>query len=205
MRKNVLLNVVCILLLAMSAFAQEKEVAKDAMPTTPPPPLSDDLFKWMVGEWEGWTTSPMGKSQDWQKVEWALDNQYIVIHYSAKTTEANPEAMKAMAEAMKMSEADMKKMQDMVYKGMGPMTLNPKTGEVTAMWFDNWRGSYKGTGKREGNKIVVAWESPQGNETRTIERVGDAKLVMTFQGKDPTGKVMEGRTELTRKKAPSKT
>jgi hypothetical protein len=205
MRKNLLLSLVCILLLAMPAFAQEKEMASEGMPTAPPAPLADDLFNWMVGEWVGTSTSPMGKSQDWQKVEWALDNQYILIHYTAKTTEANPEAMKAMAEAMKMSEADMKKMQDMVYKGMGPMTLDPKTGEVRAMWFDNWRGNYKGSGKREGNKLVTTWESPRGSETRIFEKVGDDKLVVTFKGKDPTGKDVEGRTELTRKKAASKT
>lgn len=205
MRKNLLLSLACILLLAMPAFAQEKEMPNEAMPAAPPAALADDFFKWMVGEWTGNSTTPMGKTEDWQKVEWALDNQYILIHYTAKTIEANPEAMKAMAEAMNMSEADMKKMQEMVYKGMGPMTLDPKTNEVRAMWFDNWRGSYKATGKREGNKLVTTWESPQGQETRTFEKVGEDKLVVTFKGKDPTGKEVEGRTELTRKKAASKT
>ena len=201
MRKYLLLSLACLALLAMPAFAQENE----AMPTAPPAALADDLLQFMVGEWTGNTVSQMGKSQDWQKVEWVLDNQYLLIHYTAKTTEANPEAMKAMAEAMKMSEADIKKMQDMVYKGMGPMTLDPKTGEVRAMWFDNWRGAYKGSGKREGNKLVTMWEGPMGSETRTFEKVGEDKMVVTFKSKDPTGREMEGRTELTRKKTTSKT
>jgi hypothetical protein len=205
MRKYLLLSLACVLLLVMPAFAQEKEMANEAMPTAPPTALTDDLFKWMVGEWEGTTTSPMGKSNDWQKVEWALDNQYIIVHYTAKTAEANPEAVKAMAEAMKISEADVKKMQDMTYKGMGPMTLDPKTGEVRAMWFDNWRGAYKGSGKREGNKLVTLWEGTMGSETRTFEKVGEDKLIVTFQTKDATGKETEGRTELIRKKPASKT
>ncbi len=206
MRKNLLLCLACILMLALPAFAQEKEMANPAaMPMTPPQPLSDDLFKWMVGEWEGWSTSPMGKSQDWQKIEWALDNQFIVIHYTAKTTEPNQEAMKAMADAAKMSKADMDKMQNMGYKGMGPMTINPQTGEVTAMWFDNMRGSYKGKGKREGNKITMTWEGPMGARTDTTEKVSEDKMVVTYTNKEPDGKVTEGRTEFTRKKGASKT
>lgn len=204
MRKSWVLSFAGILLLAVCALAQEKEAAQEAMPMTPPPAVSDDLFTWLVGEWEGWSTTPMGKSQDWQKVEWALDNQFLVMHYTAKTTEPNQEAMKAMAEAMKLSEADMKKMQDMAYKGMGTLTLNPMNGEVMAMWFDNWRGTYKGTGKREGDKFVISWESPMGAETRTIEKTSDGKLVMTFKGKDMLGKDAEGRTEMTRKKMAGK-
>ena len=83
MRKNVLLSMVCLALLAMSAFAQEKEAANPAMPS-PPKPLTDELFQWMVGEWEGTTASAEGKSQDWQKVEMSLDNQFVTTHYSAQ-------------------------------------------------------------------------------------------------------------------------
>jgi hypothetical protein len=204
MRKSWVLSLVCILLLAGSVLAQEQKAAPEAMSMMPPQALSDDLLTWMVGEWEGWTTSPMGKSHDWQKIEWALDNQFIIMHYTAKTTEPNQEAMKAMAEAMKMSKEDMEKMQNMVYKGMGTMTLNPQNGELMAMWFDNMRGTYKGTGKREGNMFVTSWESPMGTETRTIEKAGEDKMVMTFKGKGPTGEDMEGRTELTRKKGAGK-
>lgn len=204
MRKRSVILSTSILLLALSAFAQEKEAAPAAMPMTLPQPLSDDLFTWLVGEWEGWSTTPMGKSQDWQKIEWALDNQFIIMHYTAKTTEPNQEAMKAMAETMKMSQADMEKMQNMVYKGMGTMTLNPMNGEVMAMWFDNLRGTYKGTGKRDGDKFIINWESPMGTETRTIEKGPDGKLVMTFKSKDMMGNDMEGRTEMTRKKMSGK-
>jgi len=212
MRKTLILSLALMAFLALAAsplpiFAQEeKKMTQEAMPMTPPKPLADDFFNWMAGEWEGWSTSPTGKTQDWQKIEWGLDNQFLMTHYSAKTTEVNQEAMKAWAEAYKMSKEDMDKMAKMVYKGMGPMTINPMTGEIVGYWFDNWRGSYKGTGKREGNKITMHWEGTMGTSERTIEKASDDKMVMTYQEKDPTGKVVEGRTELTRKKmAPKKT
>jgi len=212
MRKTLVLSLILTALLTLvvqplpTLAQEEKKMTQEAMPMSLPKPLADDLCTWMVGEWEGWSTSPMGKSQDWQKIEWGLDNQFLMTHYTAKHTEVNQEAMKAWTEAMKMSKEDMDKMKDMVYKGMGPMTINPMTGEFVGYWFDNWRGSYKGTGKREGDKITMHWEGPMGTSERTIEKVSADKMVMTFKENDPSGKVIEGRTELTRKKAaPKKT
>lgn len=190
MRKVFVVAFSLVALLSMPLFAQ----------MAPPAPLEDDLCKWMVGEWEGWSTSPMGKSQDWQKVEWGLDNQFVVMHYKSKTSEVNEEAMKAWAESMKMSKEDMDKMKEMAYKGMGTLTVNPQNGEFVGYWFDNWRGTYKGTGKREGNKITMQWEGTMGTSERTIEKVSDDKMVWTFKEKDASGNLMEGRTELTRKK-----
>lgn len=180
MRKMPWFSLACLVTLALSAFGQEKEAAKDAMAMTPPAPLADDFFTWLVGEWEGTTTSPMGNSQDWQKVELSLDNQFLMTHYTAR-------------------------MPEMTYKGMGPLTINPATGEITGYWFDNWRGVYKGTGKREGNKVTMTWEGPMGTRTETTEKVSEDKVVTTFKNKEPDGKVMEGRTELTRKKGAGKT
>jgi hypothetical protein len=179
MRKMLLLSLAAILIVALPAFAQEKEAAKEAMPM-PPAPLADDLFKWLVGEWEGATSSAMGNSQDWQKFELGLDNQFLMMHYTAQMAEGT-------------------------YKGMGQTTINPATGEITGYWFDNWRGVYKGTGRREGNKVNMTWEGPMGTRTETMEKVSDNKLVVTFTNKEPNGNVTEGRTEFTRKKAVGKT
>jgi hypothetical protein len=195
------------LLLALAAFpllAQEKETAKETAPMAPPKPLEDDFYKWMIGDWEGWTSSPMGKAQEWQKIEWGLDNQFVVVHNTSKWTEMNQEFMNAMAEATKMSKADIDKMKNMVYKGMGVFTLDPMSSDFNGYWFDNWRGVSKGLGKRDGDTVTMAWESPMGTETRTIEKISDDKMVMTFKVKDPTGKEVEGRTELTRKKMADK-
>jgi hypothetical protein len=74
MRKTFILTLAFTAILALivsplPTVAQEKkDMAAEAMPMAPPP-LADDFFAWMIGEWEGWTTSAMGKSQDWQKIE----------------------------------------------------------------------------------------------------------------------------------------
>lgn len=177
MRRTAVLLLAIMVCIAFPAFAQEtKDAAKAAaaMPA-PPKPLEDDFTKWMLGEWEGTSTSPMGTSQDWQKVEMGLDNQFVVTHYTSK-------------------------MGEMTYKGMGPMTMNPETGEFVSYWFDNFRGMYKGTGKREGNKVTMTFTGPMGTETRTMEKVSDDKFVVVFKSQYPDGNVMEGRTEMTRKK-----
>ena len=180
MRRFTVLLLAVAVCIALPLFAQEKkDMAPSAMPPMPKP-LNDDLLSWMVGEWEGTTTMSEGKSQDWQKVEWGLDNQFIMTTYSANLGGT------------------------MVYKGTGPTTVNPQTGEVVGYWFDNMRGMYKGTGKREGNKIMMTWEGTMGTRTDTTEKVGDDKFVVTFSSKDPSGKVSEGRTELSRKKTAMK-
>jgi hypothetical protein len=188
--------------MSMSLMAQEKEMekAKEEMKTMAPPnALDDDWSKWIVGEWEGKTETPMGKHQDWMKIELGLDNQFIMMKYKSKMAEMTPEQMTAMKETMNMSDEGMAKMKDMVYKGLGIETVNPATGEVIGYWFDSWRGVYKGTGKREGNKTTMNWEGPMGSSTRTVEKVDENKMVMTFTETMPNGKVIEGRSEFTRK------
>ncbi|MBI4549082.1 MAG: hypothetical protein HY707_13950 [Ignavibacteriae bacterium] len=179
---------------------------QEDMPSmTPPKPIDDDLFTWMVGEWEGKTEGTMGKTKDWQKIEWSLDKQWVTVNYTGKFESMSPEQMKMMKENMKMTDDDIKKMMDMPYKGIGQFTLDPETGEFMGYWFDNWRGVYKGTGKREGNKSTVSWEGPRGTSLRTMERVSDDKMVETFKDTDTaSGMVMEGKSEWTRKKSKEK-
>lgn len=205
MKKISLLFLATLLLVALPLLAQEKEKPKEAAPSMmPPKPLNDDLCAWMVGEWEGWSTSPMGKTKDWMKVDWALDKQFLLFHYTGQTVEMTDEQKKKAMETWGMSKEDIEKMMKMLYKGMGPVTVNPATGEFMGYWFDNWRGMYKGTGKREGNKMTMSWEGPMGTELRTTEKVNDDKMVVTFKSTDPKGNVTEGKSELTRKKGATK-
>ena len=191
----------CVLAVyAMPLPAQEKESKEAAQSMSPPKPLQDDLCAWMVGEWEGFSVSPMGKTKDWQKVEWGLDGQFVVTTYSSTTVEMTEEQKKKAMETWGMSKEDVENMMNMAYKGMGPMTINPATGEFVGYWFDNWRGMYKGSGKREGNRVTMSWEGPMGTEVRTTEKTGDDTMVVTFKSMDPKGNPMEGRTELKRKK-----
>jgi hypothetical protein len=165
---------------------------------TPPKGLSSDWYDWMIGEWEGYTESPMGKMKDWIKFEWGLDKQFVVIHYQGKMIEPNKEIIKGMQEQTNMSDHDMQEMMEMPYKGLGVVTKDPKTGEGTGYWFDNWRSVSKGKGKMESaNKMTMVWESAMGTETRTTEKVDENKMVVNFKSSGAMGE-QEGRTELTR-------
>jgi hypothetical protein len=181
-----LLLVVALIAQPPPLFAQEKERAKEvyALPVaagmpTPPQPLDDDFHKWMIGEWEGSTTSSMGKARIWLKIEWGVDRQFVILH---EVSHFEP---------------------NIVYKGIGVFTKDPASGDFNGHWFDNLRGVYKGTGKWTGNKVMMAWESPMGTETRTTEKARKAsedKMVMIFKTKSSTGQEVDGRTEVTRKK-----
>lgn len=201
MRQIPWMLLVAVLVLALPLAAQEKERPKEAAPSmSPPKSLDDDLCTWMVGEWEGFSTSPMGKTKDWQKVEWGLDHQFVVMNYSGSPVEMTDEQKKKAMETYGISKEEVEQMMKMAYKGMGPLTINPATGAYVGYWFDNWRGMYKGSGKREGNKLTMTWEGPMGTEVRTTEKLADDTMVVTFKSTDPKGNVSEGRTELKRKK-----
>ena len=212
MKKFLIVGLVICLGMSLSVFAQEKkEMKKETMKTemqeemtgetqemTRPAPLSSDWLNWMIGEWEGTSESQMGKTKDWIKFEWGLDKQFVVIHYTGEMVEANEEMLKGWQEQMKMSDEDMEKMKNMSYKGMGVVTKDPKTGESMGYWFDNWRSVSKGKGKMESStKGTMVWESAMGTETRTTEKVGENKMVVTFKSSGAMGE-HEGRTELTR-------
>jgi hypothetical protein len=205
MKRNLLFAVAMLVLLSLLALGQEKEKPKEAAPSmAPPSALADDMCNWLIGEWEGWTTSAMGKSKESDKFEWGLDNQFVIMHATSKTAEMTEEQKKKAMEAYGMSKEDLEKMMEMKYKGVGPITIDPATGEFIGYWFDNWRGIYKGAGKREGNKITMTWEGQMGTETRTTEKVDENTMVISIKSTDPKGKVMEAKTELTRMKAESK-
>ncbi len=190
MRKILVVIVVTVILAIMPVLAQEEAA------NMPPKPLSDPFTEWTVGEWEGTSTSPMGTSHDQVKVEWGLDKQFTVMHYTSQSTEVNQDALKAM----NMSPEQIEAMKDMEYKGMGLSTLDPKTGKTVSYWFDNWRGMYHGEGTLEGNVLTTKWEGPMGTSTRTMEKVSEDKMVMTMKETGPDGKSIEGKTELTRVK-----
>lgn len=76
MRKNWVIFSAGILLLALSAFAQEQ--------VTAPAPVEDELWASLVGEWEGWSEDVMGRSEDEIEVEWELRKQFIRTKVTAK-------------------------------------------------------------------------------------------------------------------------
>jgi hypothetical protein len=185
--KRILLFVLTVLFvgLGLPAWAQ----------MAPPGPLQDDLYSWMVGNWEGSTEGTMGKMNDEMEVDWDLGHQFIGINYKSKIAETDPAKLEAMAKASGMSKEQLQ----MPYKGKGVMTMNPQTKEYLGYWFDINRSVSVGKGAREGNKITMTWESPMGNEVRTVEKISEDKLVMAFKGKDAQGNEMSGTTTMMRK------
>jgi len=161
--------IVLLTSMALPLFAQA--------PATPAP-LQDDLYNWMVGEWEGGTESTMGKATDEMKVDWDLEHQFLDFHYKQKMGEGTAA---------------------IVYKGRGLMTVNPQTQEYISHWFGSFRDISTGKGTRAGNKISMMWEGGAGPGTRTIEKMADDKMVMTFKGVGQDGREMSGTTTLMRK------
>lgn len=204
MKKVLLLPLVFVAILTMPLFGQEKEKANQSSSSILPKPLEDDFLKWMIGEWEGWGSSKFSKDQIWQKVELGLDNQFILIHFTGKTTEMSSEQVKAAAAAFKIPISDAEKLKDMVNKGLEIMTINPMTGEFIANTYSNIREMYTATGKREGNKITLNFEGTFASGSSTIEKVNDEKMVMVNSAKLPNGEMMEFRAELARKKMTGK-
>lgn len=158
------------ILVATTAFAQG------------PPQMSaiqDPFWDSLIGKWEGWSESPMGKSADEVEFEWELQKQFFKTKVEVKTG-------------------------DMVYKIVGYSTVDPKTGKISGHWFDTSRIVYISTETRSGNKVAMRIEGGPGPIERTYEKVGEDKLVGTFKVMTPNGPI-EGRSELTRKvKAPKK-
>lgn len=147
-------------------------------PPPAPKPVEDALWSSLVGEWEGWSEDATGRSEDEVEVEWELHKQFLRTKVTAKDKST-------------------------VYKMVGYATKDPATGAVSSYWFDSMRGVYRGTETRTGNKFTLKLEGPATIE-RTYELV-DNKLVGTYKVTQPDGKVLEGKSELTRKvKTPKK-
>jgi hypothetical protein len=140
---------------------------------SPPKPLDTPMTKWMLGEWEGYMNSPMGKSQEWMACSMGLNDQFMLIEGSTKTGTMN-------------------------YHGMGALTVDPKTGDTVGYWIDNFRGMFEGNGKEEGNKVVMEWSGNKGKSTRIMEKVGPDKMKITEEMHGANGKMMTMSGELTR-------
>lgn len=178
MKKTVLVVLCFFIFLSLPVLAQEQEAKKsetEMAAMAPPQPLDDNWSKWMVGEWEGWSESAMGKSKVWMKCEFGLDGQFVMMEITGTMENG------------------------MTYKGMGAQTVNPATGEMVGYWIDNWRGMYEGKGKPEGNTLTMIWESPMGKAERTLVKVSDDKFTVTEKFTMPDGSMMESKSEMTRK------
>jgi hypothetical protein len=172
----------------------ELKIASVAMPAvTPAMPVTDDFFNWMIGEWEGKSTSFFGKSREWHKIEWESNGKSIAIHNAVKVSEIDPYWKKSM------SKEAFDKTMNTVFKSRGTMTMAQNTGEFAVVWSDSMN-TFKGSGKRTGNVAIMTLEGQFGRTIRTIEKVSHDKMVMTIKSKDPAGNDLESHAEFTRQK-----
>lgn len=202
MKKLCILLFVFSSLYSVSSFAQKVEEMKQETNTgAPPKPLDDEFYRMMNGEWSGTSDSNIGTAKEWQRCEWACDNQYVLIHYTNEMMKPNEEYVKKSAAAMGMSEADVEKMfMEMKYSAIGMMTMDAATGEYVGYWYDNFRGAYKGIGKIDGMKISMTWEGGGNSSVRTMELDRENTLIQTFNERDMAGSEIVGTSTMTRKK-----
>jgi hypothetical protein len=177
MKKFILFTLCFFVCLAMPLSAQDQEMQKPEAEMShmmPPQALDDDWSKWLVGEWEGSSESAKGKSQEWEKYSFGLDNQFL---FSESKSVTGP----------------------MTYQGMGATTINVESGAVVGYWIDNWRGMYEGSGTREGDKLTMEWKGAFGTYQRVMQKVADDKYTASWSFTDPSGNKSEGTTEMTKK------
>jgi len=173
----VLLALMVCFALPLLAQEEKKEMAAGDAGFTPPPPLSEDKYcSTRVGEWKGWGDSPMGKVEQTETVEMALNGQFLLMKSSDTSG----------------------------WQGMGVITRNPETGEFMGGWADSFRGMYEGTGKLEGNVLSWKWTGYQGTYESVETMVDDDTISYTWSFTGPAGNTMEGKGEMKRVKMTSK-
>lgn len=183
-------------------IAQEKEMsAEEEKLVAALNPSDDEVWQWMIGEWEGGSESAMGKSEDWMKFEWDLNSQFLTSEVRSTAAELNPEMVSKIAAEQGKTEAEIQKMMSAPYWAKGYATFDYQSGEIVSYWFDSHRSIYKGSETRSGNTITMHMKQLNGMITveRTAEKVSNDKMVGTFRSTLPDGQVIEGGFEATRK------
>jgi hypothetical protein len=194
--------VMFVLLAALTTIlllAQEKVSTHNKTSISSIDPAEDEMWNWMIGNWRGWSESPLGKTQDWIKCEWDLNQQFLLTHIKSQMIEPNREMLQELAEKHNTTSDKIIKMMLAPYSGKGYSTIN-QNGKINCYWFDSLRRVYSGSEIRNGNMVKMIWKEEGGNIVieRTFEKVGENKLTGTFKNKLPNGQVIEGRFEATR-------
>ena len=169
MTRSYMLFSILLLLFTVPLLAQDDQ----GMSMTLPQPLNDDFYNWMIGEWQGTTTSINGVSQDYMKCEMEVGGQFLVSTYKA-----------AQGDKLLMS-------------GLAIHTLD-KDGNEVGYWIDSWRQMAEGHGNRQGNVSIMKWPMAGGVYTRTTERVDQNTMKVTGVMTMTDGMEMKSETVLKR-------
>jgi len=166
-----------------------------------PQPLCDDWSRWIVGEWEGSGQSDTGQGKGIERIESALNGQFLICHGEAKITEITPDQVNYLKKNMHASEEEIARFKSAGYESLQLFTVDQTTGEIIGYLFDSLRCVAKGRGKREGNKEIMEWEWATGHKSiRITERVSDDKMTVVQRTPMPDGSVMEEKGQSTRRK-----
>ena len=130
----------------------------------PPPPLEDKWLDLCVGEWE-WTGKMWMEGQEMpymatEKVEWKLNHQFLVTHYTAPMGPGQPS-----------------------FEGLGIQRSTPDTNEYTLWWFDINGEPSVFKGKLEGDTLVATADvgKRKMRMTTTFKKDGTATAHMQMQ------------------------
>jgi len=211
-------------IVSVSSFAinEEKETAKKSRSTSfQPKPLNDEWSKWLVGKWEatggqsdflGDKLEGLGESNEQGTaagftVELALNGQFLIWKPWAETgeiTEITDEQREYLKDALRgVSDEDVERFLSMPYKSLQIQTIDPKTDERIAYFFDSQRCIARGRGRLEGNKEITEWEwsvTGQGVTSVSImEKISDNTFTASMKYTLPNGKKMEEKMEMTRR------
>jgi hypothetical protein len=192
---------VALSIVLSSCSAPVKTTTEVKRPMFLPPPLADDWSKWIVGEWEGSGESDTGQGKGIERIEFALNGQFLICRGQARITEISSEQADYLKKNMHASDDEIERFKREGYESLQLFTIDQTTGEVVGYLFDSLRCIAIGRGKREDNREIMEWEWATGHKTtRITERMGDDKMVVIQRTPMPDGSVMEEKGESIRRK-----
>ena len=207
MKKMHLISLVLMLVLVSCDSSQKKVSDKGNVPSlAPPKALNDEWSKWLIGDWQGWAKSDLGKYKNWVigncrlHIQLDLDGQFLIREGWSRVLSLSDDYIKQL-KSQGLADSDIEKMRNKTFRSMEIYTIDPKTGEIAAYLFDSFRCVAKGTGKREDNKETINWVwsvGGQGSSIRVTEKIGDNKFRSTEKYSLPGGSAMEDTIEMNR-------
>jgi predicted transcriptional regulator YdeE len=156
-----------------------------------PPPLRDDWSRWIVGKWERAGESETGRARVVERIEPALNGQFLICRGEAAITEITPEHAEHLRRNMHASDKEIERFKREGYQSLQLFTVDQTTGEIVGYLFDSLRCVATGRGKREGNREIMEWQWANGHKsTRITERLNEDRMGVIQRTPMPDGSVM---------------
>jgi hypothetical protein len=218
-----LLILILVVMISLSSYAinEEKKTAKESGSASfQPEPLDDEWSKWLAGEWKVISGQsdflgddelvgvgePNEEGAAGFTIELALNGQFLIWESSSGTGEMTDEQKKQIKDALStyVSDEELERFVSMPYKSLHIQTIDPKTGERIAYFFDSQRMYGQGRGRLEGNKEIMEFEwfgIGQGlTGVSIMEKISDNKITASMKYTLPDGNKWEEKLEMIRRK-----